>query len=254
MTDHPPGSAPSAEDIRARLEAEIAAFGQLAAVTGQAGTSTEVATAALGILGDAARATAGIVLTYGEGHSEVLARTGFSDAVVAIGRTIVDGRPTPVLDRIARSGVVVSAEIDGGPFLEPARAAFRADGVGFVSFVGLRVAGSPTGLICLGWPTRPDSILGDALLLHAATSVACAIEHVRLAELLTSSEARYRTLFEQSPEPYIVTDAAALIVEANAAAARLLGLSVEELRGRMSTDFAVIEPDEMERRRDLVLR
>lgn len=254
MTDHPPGSAPSNEDIRARLEAEIGAFGRLAAATGQARTSAEVATATLDILCDAARAVAGIVLARGEGRSEVLARTGFSDAVVAIGRTIVDGRPTPVLERIARPGVVVSAEIDGGPFVEPAQAAFRADGIGFVSFVGFRVGGSPTGLICLGWRTRPDTILSDALLLHAATSVAGAIEHFRLAELLTSSEARYRTLFEQSPEPYIVTDGTALIVEANAAAARLLGLSVEELRGRMSTDFAVIEPDEMERRRDLVLR
>lgn len=254
MTEPPSGAAPSDRDIRARLEAEIAAFGRLAAATGQGRSSGEVATATLEILRDAAGATAAIALACGDGPSEILARTGFSDAAVQVGRAIADGPPTPLLEQIAHPGVVVSAELDEGPFVEAALAACRADGIGFVSFVGLHVGGSPMGLICLGWPARPNIILSDALLLHAATSVAGAIEHFRLAEQLMKSEARYRTLFERSPEPYIVTDEATVIVEANAAAARLLGLSVEELRGRKSTDFAVIERDEAERRRDIRLR
>ena len=118
MTEPPSDTPPSDTAVRARLEAEIAAFGRLVAVTSQARTSSEVSVAALDILLDAARATAGIVLTHSEGRSQVLASVGFSDAAVQIGRAIIEGPLIPVLAPIAHPGVVVSVELAGAPFAE----------------------------------------------------------------------------------------------------------------------------------------
>ncbi len=74
---------------------------------------------------------------------------------------------------------------------------------------------------------------GQALLLRDITSQA------RAQEALIESETRYRTLFNQAQDAILLEDSRLAIVDANEAAVRLLGYSLNELR-TMTSD--VIQP------------
>ena len=58
----------------------------------------------------------------------------------------------------------------------------------------------------------------------------------QVREALAESEARFRTLYETMPQGVVYQDAAGVIVAANPAAQRLLGLSLGEITGRVSAD------------------
>ena len=55
--------------------------------------------------------------------------------------------------------------------------------------------------------------------------------------LLEVQRNRYHTLFDLAPDPYVVTDASGIIVEANAAASALLGPSSRQLVGKALVTF-----------------
>ncbi|MBA2374274.1 MAG: PAS domain S-box protein, partial [Chloroflexi bacterium] len=69
------------------------------------------------------------------------------------------------------------------------------------------------------------------------------------AALLRASEMRYRTLFEASPQPYLVESLDGLIVDANAAAGRVFGASPPELRGLPAERLSQIDARERARQR-----
>jgi PAS domain S-box-containing protein len=66
-------------------------------------------------------------------------------------------------------------------------------------------------------------------------------ELLAVRERLAAEERAYRELFELAPDPYVVTDPAGTIEQANWAAARLLGLDRALLTGRALRSF--VEPD-----------
>jgi PAS domain S-box-containing protein len=69
-------------------------------------------------------------------------------------------------------------------------------------------------------------------------------EHKRTATALRTSEARFRTIFEQAAIGIAFVDAEGHIIESNAALHALLGYNREELRRKIFTEF--IFPDEAE--------
>jgi PAS domain S-box-containing protein len=78
-----------------------------------------------------------------------------------------------------------------------------------------------------------QTVRGQALLLRDITAQA------RAQEALAESETRYRTLFDQAQDAILLEDSRLAIVDANEAAVRLLGYSLNELR-TMTSD--VIQP------------
>src|ERR1700722_422635 len=65
-----------------------------------------------------------------------------------------------------------------------------------------------------------------------------ALERIRVEQALRQSEKRFRQLFEDSPDAVFVEDLVGRVLDANLAAARLQGMSREELLGRNVTDLA----------------
>jgi len=64
-----------------------------------------------------------------------------------------------------------------------------------------------------------------------------ALERVRVEQALRQSEKRFRQLFEDSPDAVFVEDLEGRVLDANLAAARLQGMSREELLGRNVADL-----------------
>ena len=96
---------------------------------------------------------------------------------------------------------------------------------------------------------RPESfyrqyrdLVRGALLLFGVLSLAVvllslAVLRARRAEAAThAGEERYRTLFETMAQGVVYQDPAGLIIRANPAALRILGLTLEQLQGRTSID------------------
>ena len=90
-----------------------------------------------------------------------------------------------------------------------------------------------------------DPIASDPDLLELLQTVGVQlvrmIERAHSIELMQAEHARQRLFFEASSDAVFVTDATAHITEANAAACRLLGCSVEELVGLTPAEFAAPE-------------
>jgi PAS domain S-box-containing protein len=99
---------------------------------------------------------------------------------------------------------------------------------------------------------------GDAELLAALDDLNIAEEELRAQhELLLDAHQnlelereRYRVLFSNAPDPYIVTNESGVIEEANSAAARLLGFETPFLEGRLF--FAFLDPSTRELMRHAV--
>jgi PAS domain S-box-containing protein len=77
----------------------------------------------------------------------------------------------------------------------------------------------------------------------------------RAEEEIRESEARYRTIMEQSPDGiYLVDVETRQILEANSAFQTMLGYSYQEILGLSLPDFVVADPGELDRRFRDVLR
>ena len=75
-----------------------------------------------------------------------------------------------------------------------------------------------------------------ALVRDVAERTWDAVERARTEAALRSSEEEYRTLFETMTQAVVYQNAEGVIISANPAARRILGLSVDELTGRVSVD------------------
>ena len=107
---------------------------------------------------------------------------------------------------------------------------------------------SPPTLEGAGW-------LEDLTLALEELQVAEEELHVQTEELSTSralleaEQARYRTLFEQAPVAYLVTDPQANITDANRVAVSLLGVDHDQLRGKPLAVFVSLPRRQAFRRR-----
>ncbi len=75
-----------------------------------------------------------------------------------------------------------------------------------------------------------------ALIEQSASLASIAIEHRQTQADLRASEETFRTLFETAPVGVLYQNASGTITAANPAAQRILGLTLEQLRGRTSID------------------
>jgi len=107
----------------------------------------------------------------------------------------------------------------------------------------LVAGGEPTGSVTVGYlpagtSEADSSFLGEEreLLRMVSTRLEHVIERTWGEDGLRQSEEKYRSLFETMVQGVVHHDASGAIVSANPAAARILGLAVDELRGLKLTD------------------
>jgi PAS domain S-box-containing protein len=87
-------------------------------------------------------------------------------------------------------------------------------------------------------PTETDLELSYEELAVAEAELRAQYEDIASSQLqLERERARYRDLFERAPVPYLVTDPVGTILDANFAAANLLGADAQWLRGKPVQTF-----------------
>ena len=123
----------------------------------------------------------------------------------------------------------------------------RADAAGAAglgsAFAFPVLAGSEVAAVLEFYATKPADRDGELLSLMQTAGIQLGrmIERARSLELLEAEHARQRLFFETSSDAVFVADATARITDANPAACRLLGCTVDELIGKSSAAFAAPE-------------
>ncbi len=129
-----------------------------------------------------------------------------------------------------------------------------AQAAGLTAYVAIpvRVDDELAGGLLAFFDRPPDDLsVNQAALDSVARIVAISLANFRLRERLEASQARYRNLFEAAPDAYVLCNAERWIIDANAAAGRLLGLPADELIGHHIREF--LPTDEASRARALEL-
>ena len=127
----------------------------------------------------------------------------------------------------------------------------RESGVTAYAAIPIRIGDELVGGIVAYFEGAPDElIVNTAALDSVARIVGISLANFRHRERFEGSEARYRTLFEASPDAFLMCDLDGTVLESNGAAARLFGLSIEAMLGRPVGDFLDVDPIGGDRRRD----
>ncbi|HEX7222735.1 MAG TPA: PAS domain S-box protein [Candidatus Limnocylindrales bacterium] len=199
----------------ARLEAQLATLGSLAASTGRGRSLGEIAQNALEVLCAATAADAGMILSVDDAF-EVIGRLGLSDALVdrIVGYGSIGDRLAQALER---ADAAVSVELEDAPVAEDIQNALREDGLATVAFAGMRVGGRLVGLLGLGWRVRTEAGPSGPVLVQAAALVGGTLQNARLLAQVEHGlaqerdlTARLQTLVELMRLPDEATDEAAI--------------------------------------------
>ena len=130
-----------------------------------------------------------------------------------------------------------------------------ARATGFQSFgaipirTGEELAGT---LLCFFEQTAATLPIDESTLDSVARITGIALANYRLRERLVSSEERYRTLFEETPDALLVSALDGTVLDANEAAVRLYRVNRGEVLGRYFGQFITADEREMARRRQIV--
>jgi PAS domain S-box-containing protein len=130
-----------------------------------------------------------------------------------------------------------------------------ARATGFRSFgaipirTGEELAGA---LLCFFEQSSATLPLDESALDSVARIAGIALANYRLRERLVSSEERYRTLFEETPDALLVSALDGTVLDANEAAVRLYRVNRGEVLGRYFGQLITADEKEMARRRQIV--
>jgi two-component system NtrC family sensor kinase len=130
-----------------------------------------------------------------------------------------------------------------------------ARATGFHSFgaipirTGEELAGA---LLCFFEQPASALPLDESALDSVARIAGIALANYRLRERLVSSEERYRTLFEETPDALLVSALDGTVLDANEAAVRLYRVNRGEVLGRYFGQLIAADEREMARRRQIV--
>ena len=109
----------------------------------------------------------------------------------------------------------------------------RTAGITAYAAIPIRVDDELAGGIVAYFDRSPDELhVNHAALDSVARIVGISLANFRHRERFEGSEARYRTLFEASPDAYLLCDAGGTIVEANGTAEALYGRTARRARCR----------------------
>ncbi|HSH21529.1 MAG TPA: ATP-binding protein, partial [Candidatus Caenarcaniphilales bacterium] len=125
-------------------------------------------------------------------------------------------------------------------------------GIAVFAIVPLRFGEELTGAVGLVWSGDPPDLAGDReLLATVGRLVGLALGNIRLRDSLIArqqaldeSEARYRNLFQEAPEPILIQSWEGVILDANRAACALYGRTRRDLLGRRADQIWSMTPEE----------
>jgi len=140
--------------------------------------------------------------------------------------------------------------------MDPARQAV-ARSAGFRTYAALpvRVDDRLEAMIVIYFARPLDEVAYDQRALEAMSQIAgISLANFRLREGLGASEARYRTLFEESPDALVLVSADSQVLEANSAALRLFRTDIAGLGEFVSSGRGRIDPAERARRSQVLTR
>jgi PAS domain S-box-containing protein len=228
----------------------VAALEDLTRIGEQAGSFEELAQKTVTSVRDALNADAvWYLLAEAEERFEIHATTGELGAFrrllagvhaedVPGGIALLDGSGTDI------------GEFAGGDVSERTRELAAESDFRWYAAIPIRIGQELAGaLICLFH--QPPS-LGDGALESVSRIAGIALANYRLRERLVSSEERYRTLFEESPEALMVTSLGGIVLDVNEAAISLFHAERSEMIDRYVGDFLSTDERELARRRQLV--
>jgi PAS domain S-box-containing protein len=235
-----------------RLERGLAALTELGRVH-ESGDSLEgIAAAAVDVTSRMFEADRAGIAAFGNGDEvEWLAQHGL-DRMVEATRGL---RPMeiPWLERPLTTGAPLLVD-RSAPGRKESSVTDVADALGIRAYaiVPLRSGDELTGALGLVWNRTAPHLAADPELLATVGRLAgMALGNLRLRDSLVrrqreldESEARYRRLFEEAPQPLLIESLDGRIVDVNAAAARLYGVDRAALIGREATDVAVLDSND----------
>lgn len=216
-------------------------------------TADELAERSAQLVGEALEAVGtayGLLDTEGRGYA--------TSSMIGVPQPLADWLTTaPPLERTPISRwnageASIFARIEPGVVSDEALAVARAAGVTAYAAIPIRVDEQLVGGIVAYFDRPPDELLVDqAALDSVARIVGISLANFRHREQLEGSEARYRTLFDASPDAYLLCDLDGGIVDSNAAADGLYGGPLVGLR---IDQFIDLDPADAQVRREAVDR
>ena len=175
-------------------------------------------------------AEGGVIGYEEDGRYVPIADHGAIDRLPAIvGRQVTEFRAWQRFE--AGEGAFVQPYVEGAVSPSMLEESHQAGFSAYAAFP-IRTEGRLRGVaaVFFGPSIEPSSI--DARTLEAiGRGVSIAFDNQRLREHLVASEVRYRTLFEASPEPYLLSSAQGTVLAGNGAAAALFRLAPAALVG-----------------------
>ena len=129
----------------------------------------------------------------------------------------------------------------------------RAAGFGSFGAIPIRTGEDLAGALLCFFQSPSAMLPVDEYALDSVARIAgIALANYRLRERLVSSEERYRTLFEESPDALLVSAFDGTVFDVNEAAVRMYRVNRGEILGRYFGQLVTADEREMARRRQLV--
>ncbi len=165
----------------------------------------------------------------------------------------VPARDTPGGSLLLSGGGSVLGDFVAGQVNERVLPLARASDFRSFGAIPIRTGEELAGaLLCFFEQPTAALPLDEAALDSVARIAGIALANFRLRERLVSSEERYRTLFEESPDALLVTALDGTVLDTNEAMIRLYRVNRGEVLGRYFGQLISADEREMARRRQIV--
>ena len=165
----------------------------------------------------------------------------------------VPARDTPGGSLLLSGGGSVLGDFAPGQVNERVLPLARASDFRSFGAIPIRTGEELAGaLLCFFEQPTSGLPLDEAALDSVARIAGIALANFRLRERLVSSEERYRTLFEESPDALLVTALDGTVLDTNEAMIRLYRVNRGEVLGRYFGQLISADEREMARRRQIV--
>jgi PAS domain S-box-containing protein len=165
----------------------------------------------------------------------------------------VPAKDAPGGNLLLSGGASVLGDFVAGQVNERVLPLARATGFQSFGAIPIRTGEELAGtLLCFFEQTATTLPIDESALDSVARITGIALANYRLRERLVSSEERYRTLFEETPDALLVSALDGTVLDANEAAVKLYRVNRGEVLGRYFGQFITADEREMARRRQIV--
>jgi PAS domain S-box-containing protein len=240
------------EEITRRSEAEqallrrVEVLDELTRIGQAVGTADELAERSARLVGEALEASGvayGLFTADGSGY-ETTRTIGVSQPIADWLAAAAPAKRSAFRRWRAGEGSILE-RFEPGAVTDETLEIARASGVTAYAAIPIRVEGELAGGIVAYFDGEPDELqVNQTVLDSVARIVGISLANFRHRERFERSEERYRTLFEASPDAYLLVTLDGSIVDANSVADGLFGTPVV---GHRAAEFLELESEEAQR-------